>query len=286
MNQDKPILRAASRLATGCTTAERFSDGEGSCGAAIEPGVAGRTAFDARVQTGASEPWPYCIIPWQTRGECRQRARRSVVRWRRHQHAGRVQGDRAGSRCAPGSWRPRLTPQPSLLGAAARVSHPTSACRFGSARLEPMDCTPEIIDLVAGFDRLAPHFHLPPQHASDVDACRPRDVAGTIARYAALVDTHPARECPDAAIGSDVIVGFPVRVRQRLEQLTAYLEGSPLTHVHVFPVFGSARHRGIGDGRKGARPDRAERGPADPRDLERLSTRFRDSQRSGPPIRR
>src|SRR3954463_4152204 len=42
-------------------------DGDGPCGATIEPGVAGRTAFTLRVQTGCAEPCSYCIIP-ATRG--------------------------------------------------------------------------------------------------------------------------------------------------------------------------------------------------------------------------
>src|SRR5438093_7382226 len=41
--------------------------GDGPCGAAIEPGVAGRTAFTLRVQTGCAEACSYCIIP-TTRG--------------------------------------------------------------------------------------------------------------------------------------------------------------------------------------------------------------------------
>ncbi len=49
------------------TTAERFGDGEGACGAPIAPGVAGRTAFTLRVQTGCEERCSYCIIP-TTRG--------------------------------------------------------------------------------------------------------------------------------------------------------------------------------------------------------------------------
>ena len=74
-NEGKPelmrFLRAARppALTTSeeTTTAARFGDGEGGCGAAIEPGVAGRTAFTLRVQTGCSEPCSYCIIP-TTRG--------------------------------------------------------------------------------------------------------------------------------------------------------------------------------------------------------------------------
>jgi threonylcarbamoyladenosine tRNA methylthiotransferase MtaB len=54
------------------STAERFGGGDGSCGAFIEPGVAGRTAFTLRVQTGCAEPCSYCIIP-ATRGRPQSR---------------------------------------------------------------------------------------------------------------------------------------------------------------------------------------------------------------------
>src|SRR5262249_26898136 len=76
-NQNKADLVRAVRdqaereprvqLQPDLTTAERFGDGEGSCGGLIQPGVAGRTAFTLRVQTGCAEPCSYCIIP-TTRG--------------------------------------------------------------------------------------------------------------------------------------------------------------------------------------------------------------------------
>ena len=52
--------------------------------------------------------------------------------------------------------------------------------------------------------------------------------------YSALVDDIRER-LPHAAIGSDVIVGFPGETDDDFERLTAYLEQSPLTHLHVFP---------------------------------------------------
>src|SRR5262245_48859704 len=55
-NEDKPILLLGFASRDWLTTADRFGDGEGSCGASIEPGVAGRTAFTLRVQTGCAEP--------------------------------------------------------------------------------------------------------------------------------------------------------------------------------------------------------------------------------------
>ena len=70
-----------------------------------------------------------------------------------------------------------------------------------------MDCSGEIVDLVAGSARFAPHFHLPLQHASNrVLAAMRRPY--TIAQYSALVDDIRAR-MPGASIGSDIIVGFP-----------------------------------------------------------------------------
>ncbi len=65
-NDDKLDLGALA----GWTTAERFAGGDGPCGAPLEPGMAGRTAFTLRVQTGCEELCAYCIIP-STRGASR-----------------------------------------------------------------------------------------------------------------------------------------------------------------------------------------------------------------------
>jgi threonylcarbamoyladenosine tRNA methylthiotransferase MtaB len=56
----------------------------------------------------------------------------------------------------------------------------------------------------------------------------------TLEHYATLVDSV-RRRLPDAAIGSDLIVGFPGESDEQAAILAAYLETSPLTHLHVFP---------------------------------------------------
>jgi threonylcarbamoyladenosine tRNA methylthiotransferase MtaB len=96
-----------------------------------------------------------------------------------------------------------------------------------------MDCTPDVVRLVAAHDCFAPHFHLPLQHASDRMLALMRRPY-TAAYYSALVNDIRAR-MPHASIGSDVIVGFPGETDADFDQLARYLEGSPLTHVHVFP---------------------------------------------------
>jgi threonylcarbamoyladenosine tRNA methylthiotransferase MtaB len=235
-------------------TAERFGDGEGSCGAAIEPGVAGRTAFTLRVQTGCSEPCSYCIIP-STRGTPRSVSIADVVREVNRVAASGFK-EIALTGVHLGSYGRDLTPSASLIDLLRAVDNACSAkvpaeqcsakasaerCAgplrsellFRISSLEPMDCSREIVDLVEGSTRFAPHFHLPLQHASNRvlrAMCRPY----TIADYASLVTDIRAR-LPHASIGSDVIVGFPGETVGDFDHLAEYLERSPLTHIHVFP---------------------------------------------------
>jgi len=56
----------------------------------------------------------------------------------------------------------------------------------------------------------------------------------TLAAYGALVD-RIRDKLPHAAIGSDIIVGFPGEREPDVVQLLDYLTSSPLTHLHVFP---------------------------------------------------
>ena len=66
-----------------------------------------------------------------------------------------------------GSYGRDLDERTSLTALVRRLSEWDADVLFRISSLEPMDCTPEIVDLVAASPRLAPHFHLPLQHASD-----------------------------------------------------------------------------------------------------------------------
>ena len=215
----------------GLTTAERFGDGEGGCGAAIAPGLAGRTAFTLRVQTGCDQSCAYCIIP-STRGAGRSRPLRDVL-----SEIDRVSG--AGYREVAitgvhlGSYGRDLADGSSLLVLLHAIERHDSGMRFRISSLEPMDCSDEVVDLVAASKCFAPHFHLPMQHASDAMLVAMRRPY-TLAYYRRLVDRIRER-IPHASIGTDIIVGFPGETDRDFERLEAYLRESPVTHVHVFP---------------------------------------------------
>ena len=230
-NDDKPLLIKEETAERAKSAELRFFSANGPCGATIEPGVAGRTAYTLRVQTGCDEPCAYCIIP-STRGASRSAPICDLVREvERVTAAGFKEIALTGVHL--GSYGRDLLPAASLIELLRALPSAAPDVLFRISSLEPMDCTPEIVHLVAASERFASHFHLPLQHASNrVLAAMRRPY--TIEYYAALV--NEIRSCmPNASIGSDIIVGFPGETDDDFEQLASYLATSPLTHIHVFP---------------------------------------------------
>ena len=214
------------------TTALRFGGGDGPCGAAIVPGMAGRTAFTLRVQTGCEERCSYCVIP-TTRGAGRSLPVEMALREvQRIAVAGFKEIALTGVHL--GSYGRDLSPRSSLLELLAALEALPVDVTFRMSSLEPMDCTPEIVDLVVSSPgRFAPHFHLPLQHASDRMLAAMRRPY-KLADYRRLVDSI-AERLPYASIGSDMIVGFPGETDEDFAANIDYLPTSPLTHLHVFP---------------------------------------------------
>ena len=230
-NVEKESLAARILDTVGPTTAERFGAGDGACGAPIRPGERGRTAYTLRVQTGCDEACAYCIIP-STRGRGRSVPLARVLdEVDEAVAAGYRELQLTGVHL--GSWGRDLAPPASLVGLlTALADHPADfLVRMSS--LEPMDCTPAVVDLVTGSPRFAPHFHLPLQHAADAVLRRMRRPY-TAAAYRALVDDIRERQ-PHAAIGSDLVVGFPGETDADVAQTVAFVRRSPLTYLHVFP---------------------------------------------------
>jgi threonylcarbamoyladenosine tRNA methylthiotransferase MtaB len=230
-NAEKDSLGELVTRELGLTTAARFGVGDGPCGAPLAPGLAGRTAYTLRVQTGCEESCAYCIIP-TTRGASRSLSIESVL-----EEVARVEA--AGfheivlTGVHLGAYGRDLAPASSLGALLTALAARRSPLRFRVSSLEPMDCPPELLELATGDGPIAPHFHLPLQHASDrvlARMCRPY----TIARYDSLVRAIRQR-LPHVSLGTDVIVGFPGETDEDFDTMASYLRDAPLTHLHVFP---------------------------------------------------
>lgn len=263
------------RVVDEITTADRFGEGQGGCGARIEPGIAGRTAFTLRVQTGCEERCSYCIIP-STRGLGRSVPLKDVLR-----EVSRVTAsgfkEIALTGVHLGSYGRDLAQPSSLLELLRALNDVQADVTFRVSSLEPMDCTPEIVDLVASSGgRFAPHFHLPLQHASNrilARMCRPYSLDD----YRRLVDGIVER-LTDASIGSDMIVGFPGETDDDFAANLAYLPRSPLSHLHVFPYSDRPGTVASAMRDKVSGPVIRERGARLRQIGSELSSRFRASQ--------
>jgi threonylcarbamoyladenosine tRNA methylthiotransferase MtaB len=221
------LLEAEGEL----TTAERFSGGDGPCGLALEPGVAGRTSLTLRVQTGCDQQCSYCIIP-TTRGTGRSRPITAVLQEvSRAVEAGYREIAITGVHL--GSYGRDLGDRTDLARLVRVLSDWPDDIVFRISSLEPMDCTPPIIDVAAHSPRIAPHFHLPLQHGSDV-VLRAMKRPYTSGDFQRVVEGVHAR-LPSAAIGTDVIVGFPGESAEQFAATASLLESLPLAYAHVFP---------------------------------------------------
>jgi threonylcarbamoyladenosine tRNA methylthiotransferase MtaB len=98
--------------------------------------------------------------------------------------------------------------------------------------VEPMDWTDELIELVAASPRIAKHAHVPLQSGSDAvlrrmhRKYRPWHYREKIEKIRAAM--------PDAAIGADVMAGFPGESDAEFEATRRLIEELPFTYLHVF----------------------------------------------------
>ena len=242
----------------------RTENGEDACGTRIEPGAMGRTAVPLRVQTGCDACCAFCIIP-TTRGASRSLPIDDVCRRaRRLADAGYKEIWIVGVHL--GSYGRDLASPSSLVALLRALAAVPGDVTFRISSLEPMDCPREMVDVVATSGRFLPHFHLPLQHGSDAVLSRMRRPY-SVGFYADLVGDIRAR-LPHAAIGTDLLVGFPGETDDDAETGAQHIDALPLTYLHVFPY----------SDRPGTEASRLA-GKVDARDVRRRAERLRATGR-------
>jgi threonylcarbamoyladenosine tRNA methylthiotransferase MtaB len=212
-----------------------------------------RTRPNLKIQDGCDNRCSFCVIPY-VRGQSRSmkpgeilREVNSLVaagyrelvisginlgRWGRDLEAD-VGSENIAVEVQPGHRRPALDDQrlgfEGLIGSIL-ASTPLEKLRISS--VEPMDWTDALIRLVASSPRIAKHAHVPMQSGSDAvlrrmhRKYRPWHYREKIEKIRAAM--------PTAAIGADVMVGFPGETDAEFEATRLMIEELPLTYLHVF----------------------------------------------------
>ncbi len=131
-----------------------------------------------------------------------------------------------------GAYGRDLTPRVEFIDLLARILAETPVERLRISSIEPMDVTRDLIDLFASTGRMARQFHVPLQSGSD------RILAGMhrwyrAEHYARRVESIRER-LPNAAIGADVIAGFPGETEADHAETLDFIRRLPFTYLHVF----------------------------------------------------
>ncbi|MGH7914927.1 MAG: tRNA (N(6)-L-threonylcarbamoyladenosine(37)-C(2))-methylthiotransferase MtaB, partial [Candidatus Binataceae bacterium] len=97
----------------------------------------------------------------------------------------------------------------------------------------PEELSDRIVEIMAASDKFCPHLHLPLQAGTDATLVRMRrryDVAHFRDRVARILGAIPS-----AAIGTDLIAGFPGETGKNFDDYVRFIEALPLAYFHVFP---------------------------------------------------
>ncbi len=104
--------------------------------------------------------------------------------------------------------------------------------RLRLSSLEPNTITDGLLKIIAKSDVICPHLHIPLQ-SGDNATLKSMNRKYTTKEYAAV--TKRVKEfLPNAAIGTDVIVGFPGETDEEYENTFAFIKSQPFTYLHVF----------------------------------------------------
>jgi threonylcarbamoyladenosine tRNA methylthiotransferase MtaB len=108
----------------------------------------------------------------------------------------------------------------------------TGIQRLRISSVEPMDWSEELLELFASESRIAQHVHLPLQSGSDAVLKRMSRKYRT-RHYVTRLEIA-RRLMPEAAIGADVMTGFPGETDEEFEETVRFIEEQPFTYLHVF----------------------------------------------------
>jgi threonylcarbamoyladenosine tRNA methylthiotransferase MtaB len=197
--------------------------------APVEDAAGDRTRPNLKIQDGCNNRCSFCIIPF-VRGRSRSASAQQVVEQVRS--LARRYREIVLSGINLGRWGREPGSRMRLADLIRLVLAETDVERLRLSSVEPMDFSDDLLGLMASSPRIAAHVHAPLQTGSDRvlrrmrRKYRPRHYADRILKARALM--------PDAAIGADVMVGYPGETGADFEESRQFIESLPFTYLHVF----------------------------------------------------
>jgi threonylcarbamoyladenosine tRNA methylthiotransferase MtaB len=191
----------------------------------------GRTRAFLKIQDGCNNFCSYCIVPY-ARGRSRSlpvdAALQQISVFTANGYREIVL-----TGIHVGMYGLDLSPHTRLLDFIDLATASYPAIRFRLSSLEPGEVQDEILALMAARPNFMPHFHIPLQSGDDriLQEMNRRYQADDFTRLIGRI----REKIPSAAIGVDVLVGFPGEDDAAFNNTCSLLAGLPVTYLHVFP---------------------------------------------------
>jgi threonylcarbamoyladenosine tRNA methylthiotransferase MtaB len=191
----------------------------------------GHTRAFLKIQEGCNYSCTYCIIP-TARGLSRSvRPREVMEQVGCLADAGYKEIVLTGIHL--GGYGHDLSPRMDLTTLVEMIAESGLIRRLRLSSLDPREVPDQLLDLIGESDVICPHLHICAQAGEDEILKQMRRNYDT-AYYRALLDRVRER-LPEAALGSDIIVGFPGETDEQFERSLEFFASLPLTYFHVFP---------------------------------------------------
>ena len=200
---------------TGNRTAVSSGSDQGTAGLHERPTPTrpgGRTRPFLKIQDGCEAFCTYCIVPHARGGSVSMPPPTVMAHLAEYARAGYREVVLTGIHM--GCYGLDLTPPTTLSVLLQAVQEAETPDRIRLSSIEPKELTNDIIRLVASSPLFCDHFHIPLQSGDD-NVLRRMHRPYTADTFKALV-LRIQQALPDAAIGADVMVGFPGGNPQRL----------------------------------------------------------------------
>ena len=190
-----------------------------------------RTRPTLKIQDGCDARCSFCIIP-AVRGQSRSLAPQTVLDQVK-QLADSGYQEIVLSGINLGGYGRDIDRSINFLGIVERILGETSIARIRISSIELMDVTPALVRLVATEPRMAQHFHVPLQSGCDRILRLMNRRYWTRHYTERMLSIH--EQIPNAALGADVMVGFPGETDQDHAESLGFVESIPFTYLHIFP---------------------------------------------------
>ncbi|HUO06353.1 MAG TPA: tRNA (N(6)-L-threonylcarbamoyladenosine(37)-C(2))-methylthiotransferase MtaB [Candidatus Binataceae bacterium] len=191
----------------------------------------GHTRAFVKLQEGCDQFCTFCIVPF-SRGTSRSVEPRRVMAAIDELH-GRGFKEAVLTGVHLGGYGKDLDPPVELADLLEMIAERCQMERVRLSSIDPEELSDRIIGILAQSGKFCPHLHLPLQSADDeiLQRMRRRYVRDY---FRDRVD-RVIQAMPGAAIGTDIIAGFPGETARHFESGFDFIQSMPLAYFHVFP---------------------------------------------------